>query len=192
MEKIPIPSYIEPPMTINGSSTDASNITDWLAAATNYTHHEQSPPPSVAAIIELELCMSSNPMNKLSFAVTTLICFIVPLLLITVFYSMILGPIFKRRWLSAASPSEADRQLSRQRKMKAVKMVLVVIISFVVCWAPLYIATFATYFMDVKLHVVVTVVFQWFGSSNSCINPIIYAFLNDRYRKNFVNILQSR
>lgn len=33
---------------------------------------------------------------------------------------------------------------------------------------------------------------QWLGSSNSCINPILYAFFNKKYRRGFAAIIQSR
>lgn len=33
---------------------------------------------------------------------------------------------------------------------------------------------------------------QWLGSSNSCINPILYAFFNKKYRNGFLAIVKSR
>ncbi|CAG2058149.1 unnamed protein product, partial [Timema podura] len=39
---------------------------------------------------------------------------------------------------------------------------------------------------------VVTPIAQWLGSSNSCINPILYAFFNKKYRRGFVAIFKSR
>lgn len=77
-------------------------------------------------------------------------------------------------------------------------MLVVVVILFVLSWAPLYII-----FARVKLgaqadaweeEVVAwaTPVAQWLGASNSCINPILYAFFNNKYRRGFQAILQSR
>jgi hypothetical protein len=39
---------------------------------------------------------------------------------------------------------------------------------------------------------VATPIAQWLGSSNSCINPILYAFFNKKYRKGFVAIIRSK
>lgn len=39
---------------------------------------------------------------------------------------------------------------------------------------------------------IVTPMAQWLGSSNSCINPILYAFFNKKYRNGFLAIIKSR
>lgn len=39
---------------------------------------------------------------------------------------------------------------------------------------------------------VATPIAQWLGSSNSCINPILYAFFNKKYRRGFAAIIRSR
>ncbi|KAL9698343.1 hypothetical protein quinque_001784 [Culex quinquefasciatus] len=39
---------------------------------------------------------------------------------------------------------------------------------------------------------IATPIAQWLGASNSCINPILYAFFNKKYRKGFAAIIRSR
>lgn len=39
---------------------------------------------------------------------------------------------------------------------------------------------------------IATPIAQWLGSSNSCINPCLYAFFNKKYRRGFVAIIRSR
>lgn len=39
---------------------------------------------------------------------------------------------------------------------------------------------------------IVTPIAQWLGSSNSCINPCLYAFFNKKYRRGFAAIIRSR
>lgn len=39
---------------------------------------------------------------------------------------------------------------------------------------------------------IATPIAQWLGSSNSCINPILYAFFNKKFRRGFAAIIKSR
>jgi hypothetical protein len=84
-------------------------------------------------------------------------------------------------------------------KVKVIKMLMVVIILFACSWLPLY-----AIFTRIKLggplspgpeeslvHALLPVA-QWLGASNSCINPILYAFFNKKFRAGFKAVLSSR
>jgi hypothetical protein len=82
--------------------------------------------------------------------------------------------------------------------VKVVKMLVVVVIIFMLSWLPLY-----AIFIRIKLGneqmetwedfllPYVTPVAQWLGASNSCINPVLYAYFNQKYRRGFTAIIQS-
>ena len=38
----------------------------------------------------------------------------------------------------------------------------------------------------------ITPIAQWLGSANSCINPILYAFFNKKFRNGFIAVLKSK
>jgi len=89
-------------------------------------------------------------------------------------------------------------RMQQKSKVKVVKMLVAVVILFVLSWLPLYVI-----FARIKLGgeiemweddilLVATPIAQWLGASNSCINPILYAFFNKKYRKGFIAILKSR
>nr|CAD7447444.1 unnamed protein product [Timema bartmani] len=104
-------------------------------------------------------------------------------------------------WRRDIPTDTKDAQMERMQqksKVKVVKMLVAVVILFVLSWLPLY-----TIFARIKLGgktarweedviQVVTPIAQWLGSSNSCINPILYAFFNKKYRRGFVAIFKSR
>ncbi len=77
-------------------------------------------------------------------------------------------------------------------------MLVVVVILFVLSWLPLYIIFArvklggATSPWEEEVVAMATPVAQWLGASNSCINPILYAFFNNKFRRGFQAILQSR
>ncbi len=71
-------------------------------------------------------------------------------------------------------------------------MLLVVVVLFAMSWLPLY-AIFTRVkcgpqpISDLEDKIIRTImpIAQWLGSSNSCINPILYAFFNKKYRSGF-------
>ena len=83
-------------------------------------------------------------------------------------------------------------------KVKVIKMLVVVVVVFSLSWLPLYLI-----FTRIKLGgeisqwedlvlSIATPIAQWLGASNSCINPILYAYFNQKYRRAFAAIIKSR
>ena len=71
-------------------------------------------------------------------------------------------------------------------------MVLVVVFAFVMCWAPFFIVTLVNYFLKILSNsnfVFWQSVLLLFGFSNSCMNPIIYAFMSRAFRRGFRGII---
>lgn len=95
-------------------------------------------------------------------------------------------------WKRNIPTDTKDAQMERMQqksKVKVVKMLVAVVILFVLSWLPLYVI-----FTRIKLGGtvdewedeilgIVTPIAQWLGVSNSCINPILYAFFNKKYRR---------
>jgi hypothetical protein len=72
-------------------------------------------------------------------------------------------------------------------------MVIVVVVIFAACWMPLQIIFVLQYFGspddDSPVYVVAKVVASCLAYMNSCVNPILYAFLSDNFRKGFWRLL---
>ncbi|CAO1353330.1 unnamed protein product [Diamesa tonsa] len=129
--------------------------------------------------------------------VNLLSCYIMPFILISVCYILIWVKVWHRDIPGDTKDAQMDR-MQQKSKIKVVKMLVVVVILFVLSWLPLYVL-----FCRMKLggplsakqeelFQVVTPIAQWLGSSNSCINPILYAFFNNKYRRGFIAIIRSR
>ncbi|KAK6492014.1 delta-type opioid receptor-like [Huso huso] len=107
--------------------------------------------------------------------------FVVPVLIITVCYTLMILRLKSVRLLSGSR--EKDRNLRR-----ITKLVLVVVAVFIICWTPIHIfilvkaltnvpettSLMAAYFFCVAL-----------GYTNSSLNPILYAFLDENFKRCF-------
>ena len=85
-------------------------------------------------------------------------------------------------------------------RVKVIKMLVVVVSLFAICWLPLHafillidfrpdITEYET-ISEKHFFVVVYSAVHWLAMSNSCVNPIIYGFLHDSFRV-FRSYLQS-
>ncbi|KAM9308472.1 G-protein coupled receptor 20 [Gastrophryne carolinensis] len=110
--------------------------------------------------------------------------YFVPLIIIT-FYTL--------RIMWALSRSTLMNQ-SRERRMKAVQLLIIVLIIFTVCFTPIHISQVAfctntTMSRDVILivyHVTVTL-----SSLNSCMDPIVYCFVTNNFQSTMKSIFKK-
>lgn len=104
-----------------------------------------------------------------------------PVLIITVCYGMMILRLKSVRMLSGSK--EKDRNLRR-----ITRMVLVVVAVFIVCWTPIHIYVIIkalinippSLFQTVTWHVCIAL-----GYTNSCLNPVLYAFLDENFKRCF-------
>lgn len=90
--------------------------------------------------------------------------------------------------------------IARKSRIKVIKMMATVCVLFGLSWLPLY-TTFSIIrtadfskmdYAEVKIIQTMVPICQWLGASNSCVNPIIYAFYNQKFRAGFKAILFKR
>ncbi|XP_070567057.1 QRFP-like peptide receptor [Ptychodera flava] len=110
------------------------------------------------------------------------VAYILPLLIVAYFYLRMIVALYFTKSLNDES---------KRRKRKAIKMLLVVVILFALCWGPLRVQQVMLYYyphrISYKSLFFTVVIFLFFA--NSWVNPIIYAFFDSRFRKEFARIL---
>ncbi|XP_076066622.1 neuropeptide SIFamide receptor-like [Oratosquilla oratoria] len=151
--------------------------------------------PSMAFCIEV---WPSKEAGRLYFLIAhLLLCYLLPLQLISACYIMIWIKVAYRA-IPGDARDAAVQQMQQRSKVKVVKMLVVVVIIFMLSWLPLY-AIFTRIKvggeqgdMESSVLAIITPMAQWLGASNSCINPILYAFFNKKYRNGFLAIVRSR
>ncbi|XP_028515670.1 QRFP-like peptide receptor isoform X2 [Exaiptasia diaphana] len=141
--------------------------------------------------INRSFCMEIWPsrVSQLTYAmIVFLVLFLLPLCAMSIMYAAI---IYKLKKL------HPTQQATLRTHKKVVKMLVVVIVTFAVCWIP-YHVTFLYY--DILKYDSATrsteeltnlVLFiQWLMYANSACNPIVYAVCNLNYRKEFIHMLK--
>ncbi|XP_041112503.1 nociceptin receptor [Polyodon spathula] len=107
--------------------------------------------------------------------------FIIPVAIITVCYTLMVKRLKSVRVLSGSK--EKDRMLRR-----ITRMVLIVVAVFVVCWTPIQIMVLVRA-LGHNLHNELTVSLMHFcialGYVNSSLNPVLYAFLDENFKRCF-------
>ncbi|ESN94771.1 hypothetical protein HELRODRAFT_87641, partial [Helobdella robusta] len=121
--------------------------------------------------------------------------YLLPLSAIAVTYGVVARCLWRRK-----TPGNADNVRDRMQlnaKKKVVKMLLVVVTLFGVCWLPLHLFNLIIDFMPElnnenkpEASMIGTAIYtsvckslvHWLAMSNSFVNPIIYGFLNDNFR----------
>nr|XP_032626717.1 mu-type opioid receptor isoform X2 [Chelonoidis abingdonii] len=107
--------------------------------------------------------------------------FIMPVLIITVCYGLMILRLKSVRMLSGSK--EKDRNLRR-----ITRMVLVVVAVFIVCWTPIHIYVIIKALINIPETTFQTVSWHFciaLGYTNSCLNPVLYAFLDENFKRCF-------
>lgn len=116
-----------------------------------------------------------------------LFSFLIPVAIISICYSLMVKRLRSVRILSGSK--EKDRNLRR-----ITRMVLVVVAAFVVCWTPIQIMVLAQS-LGFNLSSLFTLVLMHFcialGYVNSSLNPVLYAFLDENFKRCFKDFCLS-
>ncbi|CAI9538107.1 unnamed protein product [Staurois parvus] len=93
-------------------------------------------------------------------------------------------------------------QTKSMQKQRAMKVILAVVLVFLICWLPYNITVIVDSLMRTsyinetcelrdRLDLAISVT-EIFGYSHSCINPILYAFIGQKFRQSFLRIMAGK
>nr|XP_048272171.1 pyroglutamylated RF-amide peptide receptor [Myodes glareolus] len=130
-----------------------------------------------------------------TFILVTL--FLLPLLLLLILYGKIGYELWIKKRVGDGSVLQTlhGREMFKiaRRKKRAVIMMVTVVALFAVCWAPFHVfhmmieySNFEKEYDEVTIKMIFAIV-QIIGFFNSICNPIVYALMNENFKKNFVS-----
>ncbi|KAM6897963.1 pyroglutamylated RF-amide peptide receptor [Lycodopsis pacificus] len=127
------------------------------------------------------------------------VLFLIPLAAMLLLYTRIAIELWIRKRVGDSSVLNTmnHREISKisRKKKRAVKMMITIVLLFTICWAPFHTVHMLFEYYDlekkydgVTLNMIIAVV-QAIGFFNSFNNPIVYAFMNENFKKSCVSTL---
>ena len=114
--------------------------------------------------------------------------FVAPLVMMVFMYSEVSYRLWFRHKIGNQSITFDQMRLRTSKRV--VTILIVVLLLFVVCWAPLQIYTLYLFITSPEVsetNLNLRYYFQWLALSNSALNPLVYTFLHEKFRKTVEN-----
>jgi len=121
-----------------------------------------------------------------------LLTYLIPGVIMIVSYSKMCSKLWRDKIVGNYSDALAK---AREDKKNVVKMFIIIVTMFGICWLPyniyfLYIyhdpdTAYLPYIKNVYLSL------YWLAMANSCVNPFIYYFMNSRFQKQFNQVFKK-
>lgn len=196
---VPIVMYAGPPRPkeewapINATLSSVDLTTPWTNRTFTMTSTSPTEPPPLPSDAKVS-CNINWPKHEYldehaAFTLYTFtLTFVIPLIFISVFYFLVL---LKLRFQFKKVGSNNKSKEKRRSHRKVTRLVLTVITVYVLCWLPYWISQVSLIFTPPRADqsqykVAVFLLVGCLGYSNSAINPILYAFLSDNFKKSFM------
>ncbi|NXC04355.1 GPR83 protein, partial [Orthonyx spaldingii] len=118
---------------------------------------------------------------------TFILLYVLPLLIISAAYMT----VAKKLWLRNVIGDITTEQyfVLRKKNKKTIKMLMLVVILFAVCWFPLNCYVVLLSSQAIHTNNALYFAFHWFAMSSTCYNPFIYCWLNDSFRSELKALL---
>ncbi|XP_077157282.1 neuropeptide FF receptor 2 isoform X2 [Paroedura picta] len=132
----------------------------------------------------------NQDMRKIYTTVLFANIYLAPLSLIVIMYARIGITLFTTAVPSSGKQGQ-ERHSVYRKKQKVIKMLVIVALLFILSWLPLWTLAMLSDYADLteeQLQVINIYVYpfaHWLAFFNSSVNPIIYGFFNENFRRGF-------
>ncbi|XP_044743602.1 RYamide receptor-like [Chrysoperla carnea] len=116
--------------------------------------------------------------------------FVLPLSVLVFTYTRIALVVWCKR-IPGEAENSRDQRIARSKR-KMIKMMVTVVIVFICCWLPLNITVLMLTYSSLAEWTGLPICWllcHWLAMSHSCYNPIIYCYMNARFRIGFLQAL---
>lgn len=131
--------------------------------------------------------------RKVYGSITTTLQFLLPFFIVTFCYICVSIRLNDRAKTKPGAKTTKKEELERDRKKRTNRMLIAMVAVFGISWLPLNVVNVLNDFYlntsDWKMYNVLFFIAHSIAMSSTCYNPILYAWLNDNFRKEFKLVL---
>ncbi|KAF6372179.1 neuropeptide FF receptor 2 [Rhinolophus ferrumequinum] len=137
----------------------------------------------------------SMEMRKIYTTVLFASIYLAPLSFIVIMYGRIGISLFRMTVPHTGKQNQEQWQMVSKKKQKVIKMLLVVALLFILSWLPLWTLMMLSDYADLSpselqlINIYIYPFAHWLAFCNSSINPIIYGFFNENFRRGFEDVV---
>ncbi|XP_049874599.1 neuropeptide Y receptor type 2-like [Pectinophora gossypiella] len=135
----------------------------------------------------------SDQIHKAFGAVTTIMQFVVPFIVMAFCYTCVSIKLNDRLKSRPGSKNSKKEDAERERKRRTNRMLIAMVAIFGLSWLPLNLmnisSDFYSFAEDWTYYMVLFFITHFIAMSSTCYNPFLYAWLNENFRKEFKQIL---
>ncbi len=153
-----------------------------------------SPNGTLRGVVEICAEYFLQPWMRIAYTLFFyLLLYLMPVMVMFVTYGRIASTLWWRQPIGETSASSRDHERRIKEKKRIVCMLIVIVVLFSISWFPFFTTQVYVLFRDHSHHDntfrMVMAVFQLFGYSSCCINPIVYWFLNENFQQHFMRTI---
>uniref|UniRef100_A0A2K5W196 Neuropeptide FF receptor 2 n=1 Tax=Macaca fascicularis TaxID=9541 RepID=A0A2K5W196_MACFA len=146
-------------------------------------------------------CREDWPNQEMRKIYTTVLfanIYLAPLSLIVIMYGRIGVSLFRAAVPHTGRQNQEQWHMVSKKKQKVIKMLLIVALLFILSWLPLWTLMMLSDYADLspnELQIINIYIYpfaHWLAFGNSSVNPIIYGFFNENFRRGFQETFQLR
>ncbi|XP_074200864.1 neuropeptide FF receptor 2 isoform X1 [Camelus bactrianus] len=139
-------------------------------------------------------CREDWPNQEMRKTYTTVLfanIYLAPMFLIVIMYGRIGIALFKTTVPHRGTQNQEQWHMVSKKKQKVIKMLLTVALLFILSWLPLWTLMMLSDYADLSpdelrlINIYVYPFAHWLAFCNSSVNPIIYGFFNENFRRGF-------
>lgn len=132
-------------------------------------------------------------LSKVYYSMIFVLLYLLPLLVIAVLYTLICYKLYHRK-IPGLSRAQAYRRTVEKSKRKVVKVLVMIVAVFALCWFPAhamhyYVTFHSEYYARMPSYLFPLLL--WISHTNSAIDPCLYIILSQNFRREFRKVLSQ-